>query len=81
MKSAPQKNVKTMWSAQTMQRIVFVLTTLMLASCATTTRSSDASFCAVAHPITWAQADTDLTIDQVKQHNARGVELCGWGES
>jgi len=40
--------------------------------------AADPSFCAVAHPITWAQGDTDATILEVKMFNARGVELCGW---
>jgi hypothetical protein len=35
--------------------------------------------CAVAKPIAWSARDTDETILQVKQHNAVGAALCGWG--
>jgi hypothetical protein len=38
-----------------------------------------ASFCAVARPILWSVRDSDETILQVKQHNAAGAVLCGWG--
>lgn len=49
-------------------------------ACVSTTSSSEASFCAVAHPQQWSQEMPDWAILQVKEHNARGVELCGWGQ-
>lgn len=36
------------------------------------------TFCAIAKPITWSSRDTDLTIRDVKEHNAVGVRLCHW---
>lgn len=36
------------------------------------------TFCAIAKPITWSSRDTDLTIRDVKSHNATGVALCRW---
>lgn len=38
-----------------------------------------AAFCDVAEPIAWSGGDTPETIVQVKEHNAVGKELCGWG--
>jgi hypothetical protein len=32
----------------------------------------------VFRPISWADADTESTIRQVKAHNAVGREVCGW---
>jgi len=64
------------------------LTLLSLASltgCATTTGLNAEpaappparfTFCAVASPIYWDDADTDETIRQVKAHNATWVALC-----
>ena len=53
---------------------------LILQACATTTDSSDTtdSYCAIAHPFLWSAKDTDETIRQAKEWNARGVALCGW---
>ena len=47
------------------------------------TRAPDApkpgcDFCRCARPIGWDDADTDDTLKQVREHNAVGVELCGW---
>lgn len=42
-------------------------------------RTDAAPFCRVAEPITWSAKDTDRTIAQVKEHNAVGKSLCGWG--
>ena len=53
--------------------------TLMLAGCATTTPSAATrGACGAFRPISWASADTDPTIRQVKAHNADGRELCSW---
>lgn len=55
---------------------------LTLASCASQTASNETDaarlFCTVARPITWASADTDQTIREIKAHNAVGARLCGW---
>ena len=34
------------------------------------------SFCAIAKPISWVDADTDATIADVKAHNAVWKRLC-----
>ena len=60
---------------------------LTLSACATTTGSSAApepiagaeTFCRVAQPILWDDADTDETIRQVKAHNAVWKRLCQEG--
>lgn len=59
-----------------------LLMLVILNGCATTTASvaTEPTFCDTARPITWSSRDTDHTIDEVKQHNARGIELCGWGQ-
>jgi hypothetical protein len=53
------------------------------AACATTADSNGsdfhAAFCDVAKPIYWSAADTDETIAQIKEHDAVGAALCGWG--
>jgi hypothetical protein len=56
----------------------------ILQACAAMTDSGvpiegHASFCDVAKPILWSVRDTDATIAQVKEHDAVGVALCGWG--
>ena len=40
-----------------------------------------ANFCEIAKPIFWAPdgADTKDTVAQIKEHNAVGKKLCGWG--
>lgn len=53
-----------------------------LTGCATTTGSSvptDVS-CKAFGPIYWSAKDTDRTIAQVREHNASGKALCGWGK-
>lgn len=60
---------------------------MTLAGCVTTTGSRGptsastgaAPFCRAAEPIYWSAKDTDKTIAQVKEHNAVGKKLCGWG--
>ncbi|MCS0501104.1 hypothetical protein [Ancylobacter mangrovi] len=53
--------------------------TLTIAGCATTTPSAATrGACGAFRAISWASADTDATIRQVKAHNAVGRELCGW---
>ena len=51
------------------------------AGCLTTTGSggTDAPFCVVGQAIYWSKADTPKTIVQIKEHNAVGKSLCGWG--
>ena len=40
--------------------------------------SENASFCKTAKPIKWCGVDSSLTLVQVLQHNAAGIEICGW---
>ncbi len=67
--------------------LLLLISTLILSGCESLTPSSamtealgHAGFCDVAKPIGWSARDTDKTIIEVKSHNARGVELCGWGK-
>lgn len=60
------------------------LLAILTASCATTTVSSvktDATkvACQSFEPISWSAKDTAMTVAQVKEHNAAGKALCGWG--
>lgn len=55
-----------------------LLSLLLLSGCVTTTATRGAdTYCQIARPITWADADTDETIEQVKSNNAVWNELCG----
>jgi hypothetical protein len=45
----------------------------------TSASTGAAPFCRAAEPIYWSAKDTDKTIAQVKEHNAVGKKLCGWG--
>lgn len=62
-----------------------LISLLTLAACATLGTSSHgktepSSFCLLAKPIRFsARNDTLETIAQVKEHNAVGKKLCGWG--
>lgn len=69
---------------------MFVLiSTLTLTGCASamsflettpdTSKIGRASFCDTARPILWSDKDSDGTIKQIKEHNAVGKSLCGWG--
>lgn len=45
-------------------------------------QSADSSFCLIARPLTFDRLlDTPATIAQIKQQNAIGVKLCGWGKT
>ena len=51
----------------------------ILAGCASPTPSAASrGACGAFRPISWADADSDPTIRQVKAHNAVGRALCGW---
>jgi len=66
---------------QPVQPLVTLLCAILLASCATTMVSGGkADFCAVAKAIYWSDKDTAETVAQVKEHNAVGKTLCGWGQ-
>lgn len=56
--------------------------TLPLAGCQTTTGSvaTEATFCGAAKAIYWSKQDTPPTVAQVREHNAVGKSLCGWGK-
>jgi hypothetical protein len=49
-----------------------------LTGCQTTMGSGEIS-CDPWRPIYWSKADTAGTIGQVKEHNAVGKAICGWG--
>jgi hypothetical protein len=59
-----------------------VLLATLTASC-TTTGSAGTSAALVAcqsfKPVYWSKADTSATVAQIKEHNAAGKALCGWG--
>lgn len=40
-----------------------------------------ARFCQAARAITYSSRDTPETRRQIRQHNARGVAVCGWGKT
>jgi hypothetical protein len=66
--------------------LLFIIALLYtLTGCATTTGSnaptSEVPFCTAAQSISWSKRDTDVTIVQIKEHNAVGKELCGWGKA
>lgn len=61
--------------------VIFAL--CLLTGCGSTTNLSvddgKLSFCDGAKPIAWSAMDTDATLEAVKEHNAVGKALCGWG--
>jgi hypothetical protein len=50
-----------------------------MSACAATTTATSASkaVCAIWQPVTWADADTDQTIREVKAGNAARKSYCG----
>jgi hypothetical protein len=50
----------------------------ILPGCATTTASvgTDAVACSAFEPIRWSERDTEVTIRQVKEHNAAWAAMC-----
>jgi hypothetical protein len=58
------------------------LSAILLSSCATTGSSvpTDRVACRSFEPIYWSGKDTPKTIAQVKEHNAAGKAVCGWGQ-
>lgn len=56
---------------------------MALPSCKTTGFSEKIDVTRVAcgsfSPIFWSKKDTPETVSQVKEHNAAGTALCGWG--
>lgn len=63
-------------------RLVLISALPILGACQTLgTNSSEikrAPFCALAEPILYSKADTELTKKQVRELNAIGKKLCGW---
>lgn len=61
-----------------------MLAGLLLTGCETTTDSGATDALRVACmsfvPIRWSKLDTDKTLEQVREHNAAGKKLCGWGK-
>lgn len=63
--------------------LAMLLSGILLASCATMTASSvptDRVACGSFEPIYWSAKDTAPTVAQVKEHNAAGKAICGWGK-
>jgi len=64
------------------QLLMLCTMSLPLAACATTMGSSDPTvvdrmtLCNVWRPVTWANADTDATIEGVKVNNAKWKAFC-----
>lgn len=59
-----------------------MLLAILLASCVTTGSSVPVTkvACGSFQPITWSGKDTPATVLQVKEHNAAGKAICGWGK-
>lgn len=59
-----------------------MLLAILLPSCATTSSSVQVTkvACGAFQPITWSGKDTSATVLQVKEHNAAGKAVCGWGK-
>ena len=59
-----------------------ILLATLTASCQTTGSGAiDPALvaCASFKPVYWSKADTPATVAQVKENNAAGKALCGWG--
>ena len=59
-----------------------ILLATPLASCATTDSggiSAAMVACGSFKPVYWSKNDTTATVAQVKENNAAGKALCGWG--
>jgi hypothetical protein len=41
---------------------------------------TDKVACTAFAPLYWSRTDTDKTIAQIKEYNAAGKALCGWGK-
>ena len=65
---------------------LFAISTLaILPACSTTTVSSAKTdsvrvSCQSFEPIYWSAKDSAKTVAQVKEHNAAGKAICGWGK-
>jgi hypothetical protein len=72
---------KRQWTGRARRALLFATLSLSVAACAPVMNSSGATSvaCQAFEPIRWSQKDTDGTLSQVKEHNAVGKELCGWG--
>ncbi|BEV43900.1 hypothetical protein CRBSH125_00830 [Afipia carboxidovorans] len=61
-----------------------ILLAIPLASCQTTASGGiDPALvaCSSFKPVRWSKSDTADTVAQIKEHNAAGKALCGWGEN
>ena len=59
-----------------MMRCLALIGALAAAGCAQTSVTDQ---CTIFVPIYGSKNDTQLTRQQVDQHNARGIGACGWG--
>ena len=53
---------------------------LLMTACQTRSGATDGA-CGAFRAITYSRADTPLTTQQVREHNAVGVALCNWGRT
>lgn len=63
--------------------LAMLLLAIPQASCVTTMASNvptDKVACASFQPIYWSGKDTTATVAAVKEHNAAGKAICGWGK-
>jgi hypothetical protein len=67
-----------MWLVLMLASVMFALTSCASLTDFVETDVSETTYCRIARPISWSSQDTDQTIREVKEHNAVGVELCGW---
>lgn len=51
---------------------------LLITACQTRSGATEGA-CGAFRAITYSKADTPATSQQVREHNAVGVTLCGWG--
>lgn len=69
-----------MWEKPETLPLLLILTAIlsmmiMLPGCASVS-SVPSEFCQIAEPITWAEADTQETRQQIHEHNARYMCVC-----
>lgn len=77
------RTLRSLWRTKPATMLGIVLSAIPLASCVTMTASvvpTDRVACGSFRAISWSSHDTAKTVEQVKEHNAAGKSLCGWGK-
>src|SRR5690606_7668962 len=72
-----------MWQRPETLPMLLILTAILLMmitlpGCASVS-SVPSEYCAIAEPITWAEADTQETLQQIHRHNAKWLCVCEGG--